>query len=120
MRVLWKNAYRMLWLVLCLCMLMTLIGCANSGSANPTGAQVQNPAYVRVLSLNVAYYDGAYTKDHLIDDPTLLTNLKYTNQEMEADYSFAERADRLLSLLQYYDPGVFFLNEFSKITEEDR
>ena len=113
MRVLWKNAYRMLWLVLCLCMLMTLIGCANSGSANPTGAQTQNPAYVRVLSLNVAYYDGAYTKDHLIDDPTLLTNLKYTNQEMEADYSFAERADRLLSLLQYYDPGVFFLNEFN-------
>ena len=109
MRVLWRNACRMLSLVLCLCMLMTLIGCAGSG----TRSQAKDPAYVRVLTLNVAYYDGAYTKDHLIDDPTLLTDLNYTNQEMEKDYSFAERADRLLSLLKYYDPGVFFLNEFN-------
>ena len=109
MRVLWRNACRMLSLVLCLCLLMTLIGCVDSG----TRPQTQNPAYVRVLTLNVAYYDGTYTNDHLIDDQTLLTNLNYTNQEMEADYSFAERADRLLSLLQYYDPGVFFLNEFN-------
>lgn len=109
MRILWRNACRMLSLVLCLCMLMTLIGCADSG----TRSQAKDPAYVRVLTQNVAYYDGAYTNDHLIDDPTLLTDLNYTNQEMVADYSFAERADRLLSLLKHYDPGVFFLNEFN-------
>ncbi len=112
MRVLWRNACRMLSLVLCLCALMTLVGCNGSGSTISIEPAV-NPAYVRVLTLNVGYYDGEYTTKHLIDDLTLLPNLNYTNQDMEADYSFAERADRLLSLLKYYDPGVFFLNEFN-------
>ena len=112
MRVLWRNAYRMLSLVLCLCVLMTLVGCNGSGSMIAKEPAI-NPAYVRVLTLNVGYYDGEYTTKHLNDDLTLLPNLNYTNQDMEADYSFAARADRLLSLLAYYDPGVFFLNEFN-------
>lgn len=112
MSVLWKNACRIISLVLCLCTLMTLVGCDGSGSMI-SKESAKNPAYVRVLTLNVAYYDGEYTTNHLIDDLTLLPNLNYTNQDMEEDYSFAERADRLLSLLKYYDPGVFFLNEFN-------
>ena len=100
-------------MVLCLCTLMFLFGCANKGKMSSSEHQVINPAYVRVLTLNVAYYDGEYTNNHLLDDLTLLPNMNYTNQEMEADYSFAERADRVLSLLEHYDPGVFFLNEFN-------
>lgn len=112
MGALWRNACRMFSLVLCLCTLMALVGCDGSGSMI-SKESAKNPAYVRVLTLNVAYYDGEYTTNHLIDDLTLLPNLNYTNQDMEEDYSFAERADRLLSLLKYYDPGVFFLNEFN-------
>ncbi len=128
MRVQWKNAYRMLALVLSLCMLMALIGCGNADPEvpeEPTEPQIINPAYVRVLSLNVAYYDGEYTQEHLADDPTLLPDLNYTNQDMVEDYSFAKRADRLLSLLKHYSPDVFFLNEFNfawwkeVITDED-
>ena len=112
MSVLWKNACRIISLVLCLCMLMTLVGCDGSGSMI-SKESAKNPAYVRVLTLNVAYYDGEYTAKNLIDDPTLLPDMDYTNQDMVEDYSFAKRADRLLSLLEYYDPSVFFLNEFN-------
>ena len=121
MRILWRNARRVLALMLCLCTLMTLIGCADVGGifpTQPTEPQVTGPANVRVLALNVAYYDGEFTDDqHLI-------KLNYKNQTLE-DYTFAERADRLLSLLKEYDPGVFFLNEFNfawwkeVITDED-
>ena len=128
MRILWRNARRVLALMLCLCTLMTLIGCADVGGifpTEPTEPQVKGPANVRVLALNVAYYDGAYTQEHLVDDPTLLPKMTYTNHDLVKDYSFSERADRLLSLLKYYDPGVFFLNEFNfawwkeVITDED-
>ena len=101
-------------------MLMSLIGCTDpvtdptEAPTAPTEPEVSIvPANVRVLALNVAYYDGAYTKAHLNDDATLLTDMNYTNHSLEEDYSFAARADRLLSLLKYYDPGVFFLNEFN-------
>lgn len=116
MNVPWRRFRRVLALSLCLCTLMTLIGCADFGGifpTEPTEPAVEGPANVRVLTLNVAYYDGEYTNKHLVDDPTLLPKMNYTNHDMEADYSFAARADRLLSLLKYYDPGVFFLNEFN-------
>ena len=112
MHVLWRKVCRLLSPVLCLCTLITLVGCNGTASTN-SSEPVINLAYARVLTLNVGYYDGEYTTNHLIDDQTLLTNLNYTNQDMEADYSFAERADRLLSLLKHYDPDVFFLNEFN-------
>lgn len=116
MRVQWRNARRWFAIALCLCTLMTLVGCDRPSQTDPTvpaGNQNVNPANVRVLTLNVAYYDGEYTKEHLNDDLTLLPNMDYSNQNMEEDYSFAERADRLLSLLKFYNPGVFFLNEFN-------
>ncbi len=114
MRILWKNVCRMLALMLCLCTLMTLVGCDEPGPmlpTEPTEPQSRNPAHVRVLTLNVAYYDGEYTTKHLTDDPTLLPKMNYSNHSMGEDYSFAERADRLVSLLKHYNPGVFFLNE---------
>lgn len=115
-----RRIRRMFALVLSLCMLVSLIGCsgpeggATEAPTDPTEPEVSIvPANVRVLALNVAYYDGEYTQKHLVDDTTLLPNLDYSNQSMEEDYSFSKRADRLLSLLKYYDPGVFFLNEFN-------
>ena len=116
MRVIWRNARRVLVLILCLCTLTTLVGCDGSDPAittEPTKPQVINPANVRVLALNVAYYDGEYTNEHLVDDLTLLPNMDYSNHDMEEDYTFTVRADRLLSLLKHYDPDVFFLNEFN-------
>lgn len=84
-------------LALCLCLLAALTGCQTPGKA----------ATVRVMTLNVAYYDGVYTDNqHLVD-------LAYPNQVKETDYTFARRADRLLSLLKHYTPDVFFLNEFN-------
>ena len=59
MGALWRNACRMFSLVLCLCTLMALVGCDGSGSMI-SKESAKNPAYVRVLTLNVAYYDGEY------------------------------------------------------------
>jgi len=84
-------------LALCLCLLTALTGCQTPGKS----------ASVRVMTLNVAYYDGNYP------DGQHLKKLAYANQTMEKDYTFAERADRLRSLLKYYTPDVFFLNEFN-------
>jgi hypothetical protein len=129
MRALWRIIRGIFTLVLSLCMLVNLTGCSGLGGDvpdSPTEPTASNsPANVRVLALNVAYYDGEYTQKHLADDPTLLPNLNYSNQSMEEDYSFSKRADRLLSLLKHYNPGVFFLNEFNfawwkeVITDED-
>jgi len=118
MRVLWKKSRRIFALALCLCVLTTLVGCqipGLPGFTEPTEypSTPKGPANVRVLTLNVAYYDGEYTNKHLVDDPTLLPKMNYTNHDLEADYSFSERADRLESLLKHYNPGVFFLNEFN-------
>ena len=114
MNVLWRKARRTFALMLCLCLLTTLLGCQLIVPPGPTEPPAPTgPANVRVLALNVAYYDGEYTNKHLTDDPTLLPKLNYPNQDIEKDYSFAERADRLLSLLKHYNPGVFFLNEFN-------
>ena len=116
MRVIWKNARRVLVLILCLCTLTALVGCGEVAPViptEPTRPQIVNPANVRVLSLNVAYYDGEYTNQHLVDDLTLLPNMDYSNHDMVEDYTFCARADRLLSLLKHYDPDVFFLNEFN-------
>mgnify|MGYP003292438232 CR=1 FL=1 len=116
MRVIWKNARRVLVLILCLCTLTALVGCGEVAPViptEPTRPQIVNPANVRVLSLNVAYYDGEYTNQHLVDDLTLLPNMDYSNHDMVEDYTFSARADRLLSLLKHYDPDVFFLNEFN-------
>lgn len=88
---------RIFALALCLCLLTALTGCQTPGK----------PAAVRVMTLNVAYYDGNYP------DGQHLKKLAYPNQTMEKDYTFAERADRLRSLLKYYTPDVFFLNEFN-------
>ena len=116
MHIIWKNTRRMLALILCLCTLAALVGCSDADpeiTTEPVTPQTVNPAYVRVLALNVAYYDGAYTNEHLADDLTLLPNMDYSNHDMEKDYTFGARADRLLSLLKHYDPDVFFLNEFN-------
>lgn len=136
MNILWRKIRRTFALVLCLCLLMTMIGCqtqeqpdtsgsggteGTSPSDTPTeGSSVsKEPANVTVLTLNVAYYDGIYTDDqHLV-------SLAYPDQTKEEDYTFAERADRLLVLLKHYAPDVFFLNEFNfawwkeVITDED-
>ena len=121
MRVLLRSTRRVLALVLCLCTLMTLIGCADFGGLFPTEPaepQVTGPANVRVLALNVAYYDGEFT------DNQHLVKLNYSNQTVE-DYTFDKRADRLKVLLEEYEPDVFFLNEFNfawwkeVITDED-
>ena len=87
-------------LLLCLCLLMTLIGCDGPAASN-------EPAEVKVMTLNVAYYDGIFTNNQHLKD------LAYPGQTKEADYTFAERADRLRSLLKFYVPDVFFLNEFN-------
>ena len=97
-----QKLYRVFVLALCLCMLTSLIGCQNNGNEAP-----KDPAEVKVMTLNVAYYDGIYTNNQHLKD------LAYPNQTKEADYTFAERADRLRSLLKYYTPDVFFLNEFN-------
>ena len=93
---------RVFVMVLCLCLLVSLVGCRNS---DPAGNG--NPAEVKVMTLNVAYYDGIFTNNQHLKD------LAYPNQTKEEDYTFAERADRLRALLKYYTPDVFFLNEFN-------
>jgi len=116
MHTIWKKAYRMLALILCLCTLAAFAGCTDADpevTTEPVTPQVINPAHVRVMALNVAYYDGVYTNQHLTDDPTHLPSMDYSNHDVEEDYSFSARADRLLSLLKHYDPDVFFLNEFN-------
>lgn len=117
MKALWKKTRRLLALMLCLSSLATMLGCSILESiVNPPDKIPEGnggPANVRVLTLNVAYYDGEYTNKHLVDDPTLLPKMNYTNHDLEADYSFSERADRLESLLKHYAPDVFFLNEFN-------
>lgn len=124
MNIFRREIRRMLALVLCLCLLMTLIGCQNHEQTNPSATGItdetapsgtssdgpaanKNPANVTVLTLNVAYYDGIYT------DNQHLVSLSYPNQTKEEDYTFAERADRLRALLKHYAPDVFFLNEFN-------
>lgn len=92
---------RIFALALCLCLLAALTGCQTPGKDNGQAASV------RVMTLNVAYYDGVYT------DNQHLADLAYPNQVKETDYTFARRADRLLSLLKHYSPDVFFLNEFN-------
>ena len=115
MKILWRKACRLFALALSLSLLLTSLGCADAFNQiiQKDPEPTNEPANVTVLALNVAYYDGAYTADHLADDPTLLPKLNYTNQSMIEDYSFAKRADRLESLLKYYNPDVFFLNEFN-------
>ena len=117
MKVLWKKTHRVFALMLCMSLLATMLGCSGFDSLfNPPDDIPKgngDPANVRVLALNVAYYDGKYTEDHLVDDPTLLPKMNYTNQSMVEDYTFAKRADRLLTLLKHYSPDVFFLNEFN-------
>ncbi len=110
MNILWRKMRRMLAFALCLCTLMTFIGCTDFGGLFPTEPTepqgTGGPANVTVLALNVAYYDGDFT------DNQHLVKLNYTNQTLE-DYTFAERADRLCSLLKHYAPDVFILNEFN-------
>lgn len=107
-----ENFRRILALGLCLCLLTALAGCQEPGKP-------KEPADVKVMTLNVAYYDGIYTNNQH------LKNLAYPNQTKEADYTFAQRADRLRVLLKHYAPDVFFLNEFNfawwkeVITDED-
>ena len=96
MNILRKN----LVLLLCLCLVLPLFGCQE-----PVGSG--ESAQVKVMTLNVAYYDGIYTNNQHLKD------LAYPGQTKEKDYTFAERADRLRSLLKFYTPDVFFLNEFN-------
>lgn len=119
MNVLWRNCKRIFAAILCLCLTVSLFGCQDPQVPDPTDPQgttpsdaptdapvAKGPANVKVLALNVAYYDGDHTDDqHLV-------KLNYANQTL-ADYTFAERADRLRSLLKHYVPDVFFLNEFN-------
>ena len=103
MNILLNNMRRLGALVLCLCLVMTLIGCQDPDGPAASG----EPAQVKVMTLNVAYYDGIFTNNQH------LKNLAYPGQTKEADYTFTERADRLRSLLKFYTPDVFFLNEFN-------
>ena len=128
MNTLWRKIYQIFTLTMSLCLLMTALGCSAAPTVGPTAptkpteptepAEKNEPANVTVLTLNVAYYDGDFPNNQH------LTKLDYTNQSL-ADYTFAERADRLESLLKYYKPDVFFLNEFNfawwkeVITDED-
>ena len=106
MNILQKKAYRIFALVLCLSLLAGLLGCQNPGKTDgPSGNG--EPAEIKVMTLNVAYYDGIYTNNQHLKD------LAYPNQTKEEDYTFAERADRLRVLLKHYTPDVFFLNEFN-------
>ena len=93
---------RVFSLLLCLCLLFTLVGCQQPATQTPT-----DPAEVKVMTLNVAYYDGIFTNNQHLKD------LAYPNQTKEKDYTFAERADRLRVLLKHEMPDVFFLNEFN-------
>ena len=103
MHYLQKKWRRAAALLLCLCTILTLFGCQDP--TEPTGGG--EPAQVKVMTLNVAYYDGIFTNNQH------LKNLAYPGQTKEADYTFAERADRLRSLLKFYTPDVFFFNEFN-------
>ena len=93
---------RVFSLLLCLCLLFTLVGCQQPATQTPA-----DPAEVKVMTLNVAYYDGIFTNNQHLKD------LAYPNQTKEEDYTFAERADRLRVLLKHEMPDVFFLNEFN-------
>lgn len=131
MKTLWRKIYQIFTLTLSLCLLMTALGCSSAPTVGPTAptepteptkptepTEKNEPANVTVLTLNVAYYDGDLPNNQH------LSKLNYTNQSL-ADYTIAERADRLESLLKYYKPDVFFLNEFNfvwwkeVITDED-
>ena len=90
-------------LLLCLCCVLSLFGCQDP--TEPSGSK--EPAQVKVMTLNVAYYDGIFTNNQHLKD------LAYPGQTKEEDYTFAERADRLRALLKFYTPDVFFLNEFN-------
>ena len=90
-------------LLLCLCAVAGLFGCQNPTEPTVSG----EPAQVKVMTLNVAYYDGVFTNNQHLKD------LAYPGQTKEQDYTFAERADRLRSLLKFYTPDVFYLNEFN-------
>ena len=90
-------------LLLCLCAVAGLFGCQNPTEPTFSG----EPAQVKVMTLNVAYYDGVFTNNQHLKD------LAYPGQTKEQDYTFAERADRLRSLLKFYTPDVFYLNEFN-------
>jgi len=100
MRALGRNLYRIFALALCVCLLLPLVGCQDPGGS-------KGPAEVKVMTFNVAYYDGIYTNNQHLKD------LAYPGQTKEEDYTFAERADRLRVLLKHYMPDVFFLNEFN-------
>ncbi len=106
MTVFWRKTRRLFALTVCLSLLGTLLGCQHFVPPATEPPATNDPANVTVLALNVAYYDG----DHA--DNQHLVKLDYTNQSM-ADYTFAERADRLRVLLKHYAPDVFFLNEFN-------
>ena len=100
MRAFGRNLYRIFALALCVCLLLPLVGCQDPGGSGV-------PAEVKVMTFNVAYYDGIYTNNQHLKD------LAYPGQTKEEDYTFAERADRLRVLLKHYVPDVFFLNEFN-------
>lgn len=97
-----KRMQKIFELFLCMCLLLSLAACQQPGDSNP-----QQPAEVKVMTLNVAYYDGIFTNNQHLKD------LAYPNQTKEEDYTFAERADRLRSLLKQELPDVFFFNEFN-------
>lgn len=106
MNILQKKGCRLFALVLCLSLLMGLLGCQTPGQTDgPSGNG--EPAEIKVMTLNVAYYDGIYTNNQHLKD------LAYPGQTKEEDYTFAQRADRLRVLLKHYAPDVFFLNEFN-------
>jgi hypothetical protein len=85
-------------LLLGICIMLSLFGCQNPTEPTFSGESAQ----VKVMTLNVAYYDGIFTNNQH------LKNLAYPGQTKEQDYTFAERADRLRSLLKFYTPDVFF------------
>ena len=100
MRTFGRSLYRIFVLLLCLCLLLPLMGCQDPGGS-------KTPAEIKVMTFNVAYYDGIYTNNQHLKD------LAYPGQTKEEDYTFAERADRLRVLLKHCAPDVFFLNEFN-------
>lgn len=96
--------------VMCLGTIM-LSACSAAGQyeEKPPEVMLESPpeyATAKVMTLNVAYYDGDDTDGQHLDD------LAYEGQSLKS-YTFEERADRFKSLLDYYQPEVFFLNEFN-------
>ena len=59
MHYLQKKWRRAAALLLCLCTILTLFGCQDP--TEPTGGG--EPAQVKVMTLNVAYYDGIFTNN---------------------------------------------------------